>query len=300
MADLARGTVDANGLTYTYLEAGEGPLALCIHGFPDTPFTYRHLLPALADAGYHAVAPFVRGFAPTTLPADPTHVHTSQMVADQIGLARALGGTGSDALLIAHDWGAVGAWGAPSRAPELWGRCVIVNIPPFEIFGQNLGTYPQIKKSFYFWYFQMTRVIEDRIREDDFAFIRDIWTDWSPGYDATEDLGYLRDCLREPEYLRAALGYYWGQFDPTWFGSPEWADGQARAWGGDITQPTLYLHGTNDGCHGMTAEQCAQVPDHAGPGSEAELIEGVGHFMLVERPQEINQRILDWLGRTKP
>ncbi|MDQ4118742.1 MAG: alpha/beta hydrolase [Actinomycetota bacterium] len=300
MADLARGTVDANGLTYTYLEAGSGPLALCIHGFPDSPFTYRHLLPALADAGFHAVAPFARGFSPTTLPADPVHVHTSQMVADQIGLAGALGGTGSDALLVAHDWGAVGAWGAASRAPELWGRTVVINIPPFEIFGQNLGTYPQIKRSFYFWYFQMTRIIEDRIRENDFEFVRDIWNDWSPGYDASEDLGYLRDCLREPDYLRAALGYYWGQFDPRWFGSPEWADGQARAWGGDIGQPNLYLHGTNDGCHGMTAEQCARVPDHCGPGSEGELIDGVGHFMLVERPEEINGRILDWLGRTKP
>lgn len=300
MADLARGTVDANGLTYTYLEAGDGPLALCMHGFPDSPFTYRHLLPALADAGYRAVAPFQRGYAPTTLPADPTHVHTSTMVADQIGLARALGGTGSDALLIAHDWGAVGAWGAASRAADLWGRCVIINIPPFEIFGANLPTYPQIKRSFYFWYFQMTRIIEDRIRENDFEFVRDIWGDWSPGHDATEDVRYLADCLREPDHLRAALGYYWGQFDPKWFGSPEWADGQARAWGGDIPQPTLYLHGTNDGCHGMTADQCSvQVPQHAGPGSEGELIEGVGHFMLVERPPEINQRILDWLGRTK-
>lgn len=156
------------------IEAGEGPLAWCMHGFPDTPFTYRHLLPALAEGGFHAVAPFVRGFAPTKLPPLRHHVHTSVMVADQIALAEALGGEGPDALLVAHDWGAVGAWGALSRAPHLWGRAVIINIPPFEIFGENLSTYPQIKKSFYFWYFQMQRVIEDRIRQDDFAFIRDI------------------------------------------------------------------------------------------------------------------------------
>lgn len=300
MADLARGTVDAGGLRFSYLEAGEGPLALCMHGFPDSPYTYRHLLPALAGAGFRAVAPFARGFAPTTLPADPTHVHTSTMVADQIALARALGGAGSDALLVAHDWGAVGAWGAGSRAPELWGRCVILNIPPFEIFGQNLGTYEQVKKSFYFWYFQMQRVIEDVIVANDFAFVRNIWGDWSPGYDATEDLEHVRDCLRDSSYLRAALGYYWAQFDPTRFGSPEWAAGQAAAWGGDVPQPTLYLHGTNDGCHGMDAAQVAAVPRHAGPGSEAELIEGVGHFMLVERPEEINRKILNWLGKTAP
>jgi pimeloyl-ACP methyl ester carboxylesterase len=299
MVDPSRGRVRANGLTFEYLEAGEGPLALCMHGFPDTPFSYRHLLPALADAGFHAVAPFVRGFAPTELPPLRSFVHSSVMVADQIALAQALDG-GPDALLVAHDWGAVGAWGALRRAPDLWGRAVVFNIPPFEILGENLGTYEQIKRSFYFWYFQMQRVIEDRIRQDDFAFIRDIWADWSPGYTADEDLAHIRRALADPDHLRAALGYYWGQFDPTRFGSPEWAAEQAAAWGGTVPQPVLYLHGTNDGCHGMSAEQVARVPGYCGPGSEAALIEGVGHFMLVERPAEINERITGFLKRTAP
>ena len=297
MADFRRGRVAANGITFEYLEAGEGPLALCMHGFPDTPFTYRHLLPALADAGFHAVAPFVRGFAPTELPPLRHHVHTSVMVADQMALGAALGG-GEDALLVAHDWGAVGAWGALSRAPQTFGRAVVMNIPPFEIFGENLGTYPQIKKSFYFWYFQMQRVIEERIRQDDFAFIRDIWGDWSPGYQADEDMGYIREALADPDHLHAALGYYWGQFDPTRFGSPEWASEQGAAWGGSVPQPLLYLHGTNDGCHGVSQAQVERVPGYAGPGSASELIEGVGHFMLVERPDEVNERIISWLGTT--
>ena len=295
--DVTEGRVRANGLDFAYLEAGEGPLALCMHGFPDTPYTYRHLLPALAGAGFHAVAPFARGFAPTELPPLRHHVHTSVMVADQIALARALGGDGR-ALLVAHDWGAVGAWGALGRAPGLWGRAVVLNIPPFEIFGENLGSYEQIKKSFYFWYFQMQRVIEDRIRADDFAFVRDIWGDWSPGYDADEDLAHLREALHDPAHLRAALGYYWGQFDPTRFGSPEWAGEQEAAWGGSAPQPVLYLHGSNDGCHGMTGTQVERVRSFAGPGSESELIDGVGHFMLVEDPDGVNGRILSWLDRT--
>jgi pimeloyl-ACP methyl ester carboxylesterase len=297
MANLNRGHVRANGLTFEYLEAGEGPLALCMHGFPDTPFSYRHLLPALADAGFHAVAPFVRGFAPTELPPLRHFVHSSVMVADQIALTQALGG-GPDALLVAHDWGAVGAWGALGRAPDLWGRAVVLNIPPFEILGENLGTYEQIKRSFYFWYFQMQRVIEDRIRQDDFEFVRNIWADWSPGYAADEDLAHVRRALADPDHLRAALGYYWGQFDPTRFGSPEWAAEQAAAWGGSVPQPVLYLHGTNDGCHGMTREKVDRVLQYCGPRSEADLIEGVGHFLMVERPQEINARITEWLQRT--
>ena len=113
MQDFERGTVRANQLTFAYLTQGDGPLALCIHGFPDSPYSYRYLLPALADAGYRAVAPFNRGFAPTELPDDRHHIHSSMMVADQMALHEALNGDGN-AVLIAHDWGAVGAWGGRS------------------------------------------------------------------------------------------------------------------------------------------------------------------------------------------
>jgi len=299
MPDFDRGTVDANGLEFHYLEAGSGPLALCVHGFPDSPWTYRYLLPELAKAGYRAVSAFNRGFAPTELPADRHHIHTSTMVADVLALHEALGADG-DAVLLAHDWGAVAAWGAAGQEPDRWSRCVILNIPPFEIFGENIPTYDQIKRSFYFWYFQQQRVIETVIAANDFEFIDRIWGDWSPGYDASEDLPLVKECIRAPEHLQAALGYYWGQFDPTRFGSPEWAEEQAAAWGYTLEQPTLYLHGTNDGCHGMRADQVARVPSYCGPGSESELIEGVGHFMLVERPAEINERIIGFLQRTAP
>jgi len=85
------------------------------------------------------------------------------MVADQIELHEALGGD-SDAVLIAHDWGTVGAWGAAAKGPERWRRAVILNIPPFAIFGENIVKYDQIKRWFYFWYFQMQRACEDVIR----------------------------------------------------------------------------------------------------------------------------------------
>ena len=104
------------------------------------------------------------------------------------------------------------------------------------------------------------------IAANDFEFIDRIWGDWSPGYDASEDLPLVKECIRAPEHLQAALGYYWGQFDPTRFGSPDWAAEQAAAWGYSLRQPTLYLHGTTDGCHGMTQAQVERVPDYCGPG----------------------------------
>src|SRR3954471_21611386 len=104
MPELERGSVEANGLQFHYLTAGSGPLALCVHGFPDSPWTYRHLLPELARAGVRAVAPLTGAFAPTELPADRPHVHTSPMVAAVQALHGALAAAGY-ALLIAHDWG---------------------------------------------------------------------------------------------------------------------------------------------------------------------------------------------------
>ena len=295
MEDFKRGTVRANNLTFTYLTEGDGPLALCLHGFPDSPYTYRYLLPALAEAGYRAVAPFIRGFAPTELPDDRYHIHSSMMVNDAIALHEALGG-GPDAILIAHDWSALAAWGAAGKEPDRWRRLAVLNIPPFAIFGENIVKYDQIKRSFYFWYFQMERVSEAVISADNFAFIDRIWEDWSPGYDASEDLPKVKECIRDPAHFKAALGYYRGQFDPTRFGSEEWAAEQAAAWGKEITQPTLYLHGTRDGCHGCDQDQVNRIPGMCGPGSESELIEGVGHFLMVERPTDINKRILEFMN----
>jgi pimeloyl-ACP methyl ester carboxylesterase len=299
MHDFERGSVEANGLRFHYLAAGSGPLALCLHGFPDSPWSYRHLLPELAAAGYHAVAPFTRGYAPTELPAERHHVDASTLVTDVLALHEALGGR-DDAVLIGHDWGALATWGAAGQRPDRWARCVILNIPPLEIIGENSGTYDQIKRSFYVWYFQMRHVVEPVISTNDFEFIDRLWGDWSPGYDASEDLPLVKDCLRDPAHLQAALGYYWGVFDPTRFGSLDWAQEQAATWGHRLRQPTLYLHGTTDGCQAISAEQLARVADYCGQDSEAELIDGVGHFMLVERPGEINDKILSFLRRTAP
>src|SRR5215204_4060018 len=151
MQDFKTGSVQANGIRFHYLEKGEGPLALCLHGFPDSAWTYRYLLPKLAEAGYRAVAPFMRGYAPTEVPADARY-DTKTLATDATALHATLGG-GNDAVLIAHDWGAVTAFGALAAEPQRWRRAVIGNVPPFAVFGQLAFTYAQLKRSFYFWFF---------------------------------------------------------------------------------------------------------------------------------------------------
>lgn len=290
--DLREGRVTANALEFAYLETGEGPLALCLHGFPDSPHSYRHLMPALAGAGYRAVAPFMRGYAPTAIPANGSYT-TTDLVADANGLHEALSGD-EDAVLIAHDWGVAAGWGAPVHAPQRWRKVVILNIPPFPVFGQVAFTMEQIKRSYYFWFFQMA-ISDAIVAADDLAFLDYLWSTWSPGYDASDDLAKAKACLRDPANLAAALGYYRAMFNPARLGTDEWAAEQAAAWGSIPSQPTLYLHGTQDGCVAIDDAALADVAGLLAKGSEVAWVQGAGHFLLVEKPGEANDRILRFL-----
>jgi pimeloyl-ACP methyl ester carboxylesterase len=285
-------TVTVNDIEFHFLEAGpaDGPLALCLHGFPDTAHSWRHLLPALADAGYHAVAPFMRGYAPTGVPADGAY-QTGAITADAIGLHEALGG-GADAVLIGHDWGAFATYGAASHAPDRWRRVVTAAVPPPLALGSAFFNYDQIRRSFYMFFFQ-TGFADMAVPLDDFEFIARLWQDWcAPGFDGSEDVDHVRAALADPANTAAAIGYYRAMFDPT-----KHVDRYAAEQAASMTpnpQPTLYLHGDADGCLSISLTEGveAMMP---GEGSRFEIIEGAGHFMQVEAPEEFNRRVLAFL-----
>src|ERR1044072_2515650 len=141
-------TVHANGVEFAYLAVGEGPVALCLHGFPDTAHTWRHLLPALAERGYRAVAPFLRGYAPTEIPADGAY-EAGALVADVRALHEELGGD-SAAVLIGHDWGAFPVYATADR----FRRSVAMAVPPAAALATGFLDYEQLKRSFYVFLFQ--------------------------------------------------------------------------------------------------------------------------------------------------
>ncbi|MDT0277658.1 alpha/beta fold hydrolase [Blastococcus goldschmidtiae] len=284
--------VQAGGLTFGCLTAGpeDGPLALCLHGFPDTAHTYRHLLPELAAAGFRAVAPFSRGYAPTGIPADGRY-QTGALARDANALHEALGGN-DRAVVIGHDWGAQATYGAAVGAPERWRRVVAMAVPVGPALAGSFFTYDQIKRSFYMYFFQ-NPLADVLVAADDLAFVAWLWADWSPGYDATEDLVCVRASLGTPENLAAALGYYRALFDPA-RQSPELAAEQ-QAVSGVPPQPTLYLHGNQDGCMGVEAAEASRAV--FAPGSEVVVVEDAGHFLHLEQPAEVNRRIVDFLTR---
>jgi pimeloyl-ACP methyl ester carboxylesterase len=277
-------TIEANGLSFAVRTCGEqGPLALCLHGFPDSAHTWDSLLPLLAAAGFRAVAPWTRGYAPTSIPADGDYSGAA-LTADAGALHDALGG-GEDAVLIGHDWGAMTAYAAAATAPERWRRLVAMAVPPAGVAASAFFHYAQLKRSFYVFMFQ-TALAEVVAGADDLAFIDRLWHDWSPSYDASADLVHVKAALRDPANLAAAIGYYRSMFSSGFTStSPE--------------QPTLYLHGAIDGAFGV--EGIDGTADALSADSRVEVIEGTGHFLHLERRVEVNRLIIDWLtGAQKP
>src|SRR5436190_20630201 len=198
-------SVAANGLQFGFLEDGppDGPLALCLHGFPDSAWSWRHLLPALGGAGFHAVAPFLRGYAPTDLAPDGRY-QTGALVSDAIALHDALGGD-NRAVLIGHDWGAIAPYGAAAHAPDRWRRVVTAAVPHMGVMGGGFMQYDQLRRSWYMFFFQ-NPLADMVVGMNDLEFIDRLWADWSPGYDATDDLPRVKASLMKPENLAAALG----------------------------------------------------------------------------------------------
>jgi pimeloyl-ACP methyl ester carboxylesterase len=287
---LRRTHVRANGIEFEALEVGEGPLALCLHGFPDTAGTWRHLLPELAAAGFRGVAPFMRGYAPSGLARDGDY-RLAAMVADANALHEALGGDG-EAVLIGHDWGAEAAYGAAALAPDRWRRLVSLAIPPRALDARLYRDYDQLQRFFYL-FFMRTPEADEVVAADGMAFLDRLWADWSPGYDAGEELAAVKRSFADPANLGAAIQYYRAA------GPEDVADedplvAESRALLEVAPQPTLYLHGERDGCIGV--EFAAEAAPFLGPGSVIDTIAGAGHFPQLEQPAAVNARILAFLS----
>ena len=283
------GRVVANDVEFAYLEEGSGPLALCLHGFPDSAWTYRHLLPALAAAGFHAVAPWMRGYAPTAVPPDGRY-QTAALGLDACALHEALGG-GGDAVIIGHDWGAMATYVAANHEPDRWRRIVTMAVPPAGAVAGGFMQYRQLKKSWYMFFFQHA-LSDTVVGMDDLAFIDGLWEDWSPGYDGRDDLPHVKAALRDPANLAAALGYYRATLGGV--GLDPALDGVQAAGSNPTAQPTLYLHGRTDGCMGVELAEGA-APFLTSQGSRLEIVDGAGHFLHVEKPDEVNELIVGFV-----
>jgi len=292
--EVATPTVRLSALTWG---PSYGPIALCLHGFPDTAFGWRKLVPHLVDAGWRVVAPFMRGYAPSSIPEDDSY-HVGALIDDALQVLEAAGPTGHD-VVIGHDWGAMTAAGFAAMRDGPFDKAVIMSLPPLAAF-QPWGRVPdqillaaqiprQLLRSWYIMYFQLPVLPEvsgPRV-------VSALWRQWSPGYDEAEDVRLVHDAIGDQEHWRAAITMYRQNFRAT--KPPEqYADLHPLFLQPPIV-PILYLHGDDDGA--VAPDYIAWVERILPPGGEAFVVEEAGHFLQLEQPDVVARHIIDFIGQ---
>lgn len=263
---------------FAFLRAGEGErLILVLHGFPDHPPTFVPLIERLSAAGYKVVAPWLRGYSPSTL-GGPYHIE--QIARDVLELASALGHERFH--LLGHDWGALAAYRACAFAPARVAKAITLSIPhPRSITGRE-----QMIASAYVPL--LAAPLGARLAHfADFAFVDALWRRWSPGFVLPEPTrSALHACLRAS--WPAPARYYRALFWPL----PGAIERAAR--GLRIETPVLNLHGADDGCIRLATTE-GQARFFRGPFA-AEVCSGAGHFLACEVPDWVSERALAFLA----
>jgi pimeloyl-ACP methyl ester carboxylesterase len=313
-------TIETNGVQLHTAEAGEpgAPLVVLAHGFPELAYSWRHQIPALAAAGYHVVAPDLRGYGRSTRPADIADYNVAELSADLIGLLDDVGA--EKAVFIGHDWGAPVVWSSAQLHPDRVAAVVGLSVPPIPraqipptqafraIFGDNF---------FYMLYFQEPGVADAELAADPAKTIRRMMA----GLRRTDDkLAGLRmiqpgpagfvERLPEadglPDWISAEeLDHYITEFTRTGFsGGLNWYRNLDRNWeiladppAVAIAVPAMFIAGTDDPVLGfMRPDRATEVV--TGPYREV-MIDGAGHWLQQERPDQVNEAVLDFLSGVK-
>ncbi|OBA88397.1 epoxide hydrolase [Mycobacteriaceae bacterium 1482268.1] len=292
--DVATPEVQLRALTWG---PTDGPVALCLHGFPDTAYGWRKLAPLLVDAGWRVVAPFMRGYAPSSTARDDSY-HVGALMDDALHVLDAAGPTGRD-VVIGHDWGAQAAVGLAAMTDTPISSAVVMSFPPFASF-QPWGRAPdpvrlaaqiprQLLRSWYVVYFLLPFLPE----LSGFRVVRSLWRQWSPGYDENNDVPLVEAAIGAQENWRAALATYRDNFR---FTTPPEQYAELHQWFlKPPAVPTLYLHGDDDGC--VAPDYISWVERILPAESDAVVVEGAGHFLQLEQPDVVGRHIVDFIGR---
>jgi pimeloyl-ACP methyl ester carboxylesterase len=309
--------VETNGVQLRVTEAGDrgAPVVVLAHGFPELAYSWRHQIPALAEAGYHVLAPDQRGYGGSSRPdaIDAYDIH--HLTADIVGVLDDVGA--ERAVWVGHDWGAPVAWHAPLLHPDRVTAVAALSVPatprakvrPTQAWRKLLGD-----NFFYILYFQEPGVADAELNGDPARTIRRMLGGLRPPSDQTAAMrmvapgpeGFI-DRLPEPDALpdwisQDELDHYISEFSRTGFtGGLNWYRNFDRNWettpqltDAKITVPSLFMAGTADPVLAFTrTDRAAKVI--SGPYREV-MIEGAGHWLQQERPDEVNAHLLEFLS----
>ncbi|HEY0748620.1 MAG TPA: alpha/beta hydrolase [Steroidobacteraceae bacterium] len=317
-------TIEANGIRMHIAEQGSGPLVLLCHGFPESWYSWRHQLKALAEAGFHAVAPDMRGYGNTDRPAEIERYTLFHLVGDMVGILDSL--SERTAVIVGHDWGAPVAWHAALMRPDRFRAVVGLSVPyrprgsvaPTTVMPQNADAF------FYQLYFQAPGGAEAELEADTRTSLRKILFSGSgevprrvPGNAGAgsgvgmvpRDGGFLTR-MRDPDVLPgwltpADIDFYVQQFEHSGFrGGLNWYRNIDRNWelmapyaGASVSVPALYMAGDLDlvvsfpRMKEVIADLARYIPQLRG----TIMLPGCGHWTQQERAQEVNKAIIDFL-----
>lgn len=315
--------VEANGIRVRIAEAGDGPLVLLLHGFPESWYSWRHQLTVLAAAGYRAVAPAMRGYGETEAPPEVEDYDITHLVGDATGLVEALGE--ERAVVVGHDWGAIVAWQCALLRPDRFRAVAALSVPylgrpsvaPVSAWRRRFG-----ENFFYILYFQQPGTAEDEFDTDPRRLLRRLYQ--SPGspiaappeisdplMSAGGWMGRLAEPGALPDWLTAAdLDCYVEQFERSGFRGPvNYYRNFDRNWeltpelaGKSVAQPALFVAGERDpvivrgGIMGASDDLEVLVRRSVPALRGWMLIPGAGHWIQQERPAEVNAALVDFLG----
>jgi len=306
--------VETNGIQLHIAEAGEGPLVLFVHGFPESWYSWRHQLPVLAEAGFHAVAPDMRGYGRSDKPQNIEAYNQVEVVKDIVRLISALGY--KTAVVVGHDWGAPTAWSCALHYPEEVSAVVGLSVPFLPRPDVSpLTTMKAVFKDMFFYqlYFQDPGVAEAELEKDIEVSLRKFFYLASGDYPATSFVPRPPDSdllshIDDPEKLgqwctQEDLDYYVSQFSLGGFRGPlNYYRNHDLTWqltesGPDkINQPSMFLAGAKDGVIIMAAEAIKNMPGHLSDLRINELIPDVGHWTQQEAPEAVNKKLLEFLS----
>jgi pimeloyl-ACP methyl ester carboxylesterase len=290
MVDIRETNFEAHGVQFHALEAGSGELALCLHGFPNNARSFTYLIQALAESGYRAVAPFMRGYAPTGMAPDGKY-HSALLSMDILAMIEVLGY--KSAVVIGHDWGAIAAYGAAAIAPDKIDKLVTMSIPHLSIVNEALFTNFELQKSAWHVFFFQMPFAGEAVKYNDFAFIEQLWRHWSPGWEIPRDLlEDVKSTFRNPGVIEAALSYYRHTFNPS-FHDPSLDDIYQKISTSKTEVPTLAFHGSRDGV--VSYKLTEGMERYFSQGFKQVIIEEAGHFLYLEKPAEVKGILLEFL-----
>ena len=301
------------------VEQGTGPLVLLVHGFPESWYSWRHQLPALAAAGFRAVAVDVRGYGRSSRPEDASAYRMLDLVEDAVAVVHALGER--SAVIVGHDWGAGIAANSALLRPDVFRAVGLLSVPyaprggprPSEIFAGMGGD-----EEFYVSYFQQPGRAEAEIEPDVRGWLAGFYAAFSadtmpqpgapdPHFVSRDGGGTLRDRFptEPPAWLGTdELDVYAGEFERTGLTTAlnryrnmdqDWEDLVAYD-GTPITQPSLFLGGSLDASTTWLSDAIAAYPVTLPGLRGSHILEGCGHWIQQERPAEVNQHLLNWLA----